>query len=89
LLIIDNAHAYPEHLDDNCPNVKVMVLPPYTKSSFQLVDQGIIANLQTCYLKTTFGVWISGGLPSTRARPCVCVKANPNLQLIFQNATAM
>jgi len=44
LLVIDNTHGHPAHIDDICPNMKVTFLLSNTKSYRQPMDQGIVAN---------------------------------------------
>jgi hypothetical protein len=44
LLVINNTHGRPAHIDDISPNMKVIFLLSNTKSYIQPVDQGIIAN---------------------------------------------
>ena len=44
LLILDNAHGHPPHLDDFHSDVKVLYLPLNTTLLLQPMDQGVISN---------------------------------------------
>ncbi|CAM4670142.1 unnamed protein product [Caretta caretta] len=54
LLILDNAPGHPTILDDMCPDVKVVFLPPNTTSLLQPMDQGIFASFKAYYLRSMF-----------------------------------
>jgi hypothetical protein len=56
LLMLDNAPGHPDNLDilRTCVPVEVVYLAPYTTSLLQPMDQGVISNFKTYYLRCTF-----------------------------------
>ena len=52
LLLIDNAPAHPPELLQH-PNVKVLFMPPNTTPVLQPMDQGVIKNFKSHYLRHT------------------------------------
>ena len=53
LLLVDNAPAHPQQMEDWCENVQVVFLPPNTTSLLQPMDQGVIAAFKAYYVKHT------------------------------------
>ena len=54
LVLLDNAPGHPAYLDDMCDNVKFLFMPPNTTSVIQPMDQGVISNFKSYYLRRTF-----------------------------------
>ena len=51
LLFLDNAPSYPETLQGNLKNIKLVFLPKNTTSQLQPCDAGIIRNFKVMYRK--------------------------------------
>ena len=51
LLLLDNAPAHPDDLDNIHPDVEIMFLPPNTASLIQPMDQSVISTFKSYYLR--------------------------------------
>nr|XP_022903170.1 tigger transposable element-derived protein 1-like [Onthophagus taurus] len=58
LLLFDNAPGHPITLNELCPNVKVIFLPPNTTSLIHPMDQTVIAAFRKYYLRATMASMI-------------------------------
>ncbi|XP_013109419.2 tigger transposable element-derived protein 1-like [Stomoxys calcitrans] len=54
LLLLDNAPSHPVYCDDYSENIKVVFMPPNTTSVIQPMDQGVISNFKSYYLRRNF-----------------------------------
>ncbi|GFS63285.1 tigger transposable element-derived protein 1 [Trichonephila inaurata madagascariensis] len=56
LLLIDNAPSHPTNLSDltTCIPVEVVFLPPNTTALIQPMDQGVISNFKSYFVRRTF-----------------------------------
>ena len=59
LMVLDNAPAHPQMLQDLHSNIKLVFLPPNTTSLLQPMDQGVIRMFKTHFLQKS---WHSLGL---------------------------
>lgn len=54
LILLDNAPSHPVDLDELSENIKFVFLPPNTTALIQPMDQGVISNFKSYYLRRTF-----------------------------------
>lgn len=59
LVLIDNAPSHPVYLDELSENVKFVFLPANTTPIIQPMDQGVISNFKSYYLRRTFKLLLS------------------------------
>lgn len=59
LVLVDNAPGHPVYIDGISENVKFVFLPPNTTSLIQPMDQGVISNFKSYYLRRSFKMLLS------------------------------
>lgn len=75
LLILDNAPGHPHLLQDLCPEIQVIFLPPNTTSEIQPMDQTVIATFKRYYMRRTV----------SQAIKAIDKEGGPNLKEFWKN----